>query len=483
MSRSVIAERDFVSADQEQFAALSGDRNPMHMDAVATRRTMAGFLIVHGIHTLLWSLDSLFRNLPDLASVASINVRFDKMIYVGDRVQAVLTDRDERRLRLEVVVEGTTAIRIGVVFGDPAASNDTISNEPLLQPKESLVLTFEQMIDCHGRVSFSSALGGDAGRMFPAAAGALGTQRVEWLVCSSFLVGMVCPGLHSIYSSLNLTTTQQIEDNRDALYFRVAHSDSRFRLVRLAVSGGGWTGSLDTLVRPDPTTQADLSRIATNVAPGEFRDANALVIGGSRGLGEVISKILVAGGAHVTLTYSVGEVDARRVQAEITAGGGRCDVMHYDAVMNAQEQLSHLQTIPNQVYYLATPPIFRRKGAVFIEQRFRDFLAFYVTGFYDLCRELRSKAGKDISIFYPSSVSVDTRPANMTEYTMAKAAGEILCADMQSFESPGPILVQRLPRLPTDQTATLSRVDAADPINVMLAIVREVHANMHTRNS
>ena len=34
-----IARRRFTMADQEAFAALSGDRNPMHLDPVYARRT------------------------------------------------------------------------------------------------------------------------------------------------------------------------------------------------------------------------------------------------------------------------------------------------------------------------------------------------------------------------------------------------------------------------------------------------------------
>jgi len=261
------------------------------------------------------------------------------------------------------------------------------------------------------------------------------------------------------------------------LHFRVVQSDPRFRMVKLAVSGGGWIGSLDAHARPEPTAQADLPRIATRVMPGEFNNVSALVVGGSRGLGELIGKIVAVGGGHVTLTYSVGEADARRVQAEITAYGGRCDVVHYDIRMDAREQMSHLCSCPTQVYYLPTPVIFQRRSAVFSQNRFQEFLTFYVTAFYDFCREVRSKFEKKIAIFYPSSVYIDARPHGMTEYAMAKAAGEVLCADMQSSESLGRILVRRLPRLPTDQTASLLNIETADPIDVMLPIVREMYAN------
>lgn len=109
---------------------------------------------------------------------------------------------------------------------------------------------------------------------------------------------------------------------------------------------------------------------------------------------------------------------------------------------------------------------------------FQEFLAFYVVGFYELCKELVRRFGGGLSIFYPSSVFVDTRPQNMTEYAMAKACGEVLCADMQGFEKLGGILVRRLPRLLTDQTATIIGSQFADPVDVMIPIVRELHLGL-----
>jgi acyl dehydratase len=478
MSLHVIAERDFVSADQERFAAICGDRNPIHMDAVAARRTLVGFPVVHGIHVLLWSLECLFRYLPDRPPVASIQVSFEKVIYVGDHVQAVLAQHDIQRLRVEVLVEGIRAVRVELALGegDPRPSSDLRSSEPLLRPTEPLVLTFEQMINCHGRILFFSVQNA-VYRMFPAAADALGVHRVAGLARSSFLVGMVCPGLHSIYRGLTLVTTPLSQGDHDALHFRVVDSDSRFRLLKLAVSGGGWMGTLAAHARPEPTAQTDLPSIATRIMPGEFENVTALVVGGSRGLGELIAKVVAVGGGHVTLTYSVGEADARRVQAEIMAYGGHCDIAHYDVRMNAREQLSQLRCFPTQAYYMPTPVIYRRETTTFSPQRFHEFLTFYVTAFYEFCQELWSKYGKDITIFYPSSVYIDARPHGMTEYTMAKAAGEVLCADIQSFERPGRIVVRRLPRLPTDQTASLLKSGTADPISVILPVVREVYAN------
>lgn len=475
----LIDTREFRDRDQEWFAAVSGDCNPMHMDAVAARRTIAHFPVVHGIHAVIWALDALFQiYLREVGQAqVQVKVRFVAPILVGDEVRAILIQKSEQALRLNVMVEETTAIQVSITRGGQRpVTEDTIESGLTVMPTAPLALPFCQMISAGGAIPFATDPD-EIAKRFPAAARVLDARRLVALACSSFLVGMICPGLHSIYRGLELVTTGLNGNAKDKLRFGVVDSDERFRLVRLAVSGGGWAGLIEAHARPEPVTQAGLGSLATKVTPGEFSDVSALIVGGSRGLGEVAAKILAAGGAHTTVSYSVGEADARRVQGEITAFGSRCDVLHYDVRSSAPPQLNRLATDPSQVYFMATPAISRHRQMGFMESLLREFLAFYVVGFYDLCKELTQRYGRDLSIFYPSSVFVHNRPQNMMEYAMAKACGEVLCADMQRVEKLGRILVRRLPRLLTDQTAAIIGPPSTDPVDVMLPIVRELHAD------
>ncbi|WP_178130983.1 MaoC/PaaZ C-terminal domain-containing protein [Reyranella sp. CPCC 100927] len=475
MAAPLIADKSFTVVDQERFAAASGDRNPIHMDVVAARRTLAGQPVVHGIHALLWSLDGLYQQVPDLPAVASISVRFEKMIYLGVRTSAVLVDRSRDGIRLDVLSEGRTAVTVRLVFGHPVPSPETCDRGEAFQPREPISLTFDDMVDYQGCAPFFSPAEAVV-RLFPYAARALGGERIAGLACSSFIVGMICPGRHSMYRSLKFATTSPANADGNRLHFSVTHADPRFRLVRLAITGAGWHGSLDAHALPPPTSQPTMDEIATKVVGDEFRGTSALVIGGTRGLGELIGKILAVGGADLTLTYSVGEADAHGVQAQIAGHGGRCEIMRYDVRAAADGQLQSLERMPDQIYYMATPQIFRQSRSLFQQKYLDEFLAFYVSGFYDLHAALRQKYGTDFSMFYPSSIYVDTRPRDMTEYAMAKAAGELLCADMQAFERSGRIVMRRLPRLPTDQTASLVEERMADPIDLMVAIIREIQA-------
>jgi hypothetical protein len=76
-----------------------------------------------------------------------------------------------------------------------------------------------------------------------------------------------------------------------------------------------------------------------------------------------------------------------------------------------------------------------------------------------------------IHIFYPSSIAVTERPQNLTNYAMAKAAGEVLCADLAKANRQIRLMAPRLPRILSDQTATVPPVPAEDALSVMLPLL------------
>ncbi len=191
--------------------------------------------------------------------------------------------------------------------------------------------------------------------------------------------------------------------------------------------------------------------------------------------GEVTAKVIAAGGGHPFITYNVGKDDAESVVAQVKGYGARCDAFQYDVRLPASPQLAQLPIGSWYLYYYATTPIFRRKTKDFDPALFDEFLDYYVRGFYEICTALASTSQHQISAFYPSSISVYDRPSDMTEYAMAKASGEILCFDL-SRTSEFRIVSHRLPRLLTDQTATVTPVEMPDSVDVLLPLIRRVQA-------
>lgn len=96
----------------------------------------------------------------------------------------------------------------------------------------------------------------------------------------------------------------------------------------------------------------------------------------------------------------------------------------------------------------------------------------------DFCtwQALRARCD-DVSLFYPSSVFVTERPRGMVEYAMAKAAGETLCGEINLAWAPLHVTIDRLPRLPTDQTASVVGTKLASPVGSLLPVVRKVQSS------
>jgi NAD(P)-dependent dehydrogenase (short-subunit alcohol dehydrogenase family) len=467
-----LGRNTFSPADQQRFAALSGDANPMHMDPLAARRTQAGAPVVHGIHVMLRGFDLLARSQPDLPPIARLKTSFNKLIYVGDSVDYQLVQLSEKTATVDAAVDGNPLTRIIFTFGPPAEAPALFAADaPAEMQAAPADLSLSDMAGRQGRIAVP-ATAADITAAFPAAAKAWSAPRLLACLATTTLVGMVCPGLHSIYGNFTLHAVHA--DAAEPLAWRVMLADARVRLVRLAVQGGGVAGTVDSFVRMPPTAQAAMADLAGLVGAQEFAGSLALVAGGSRGLGELTAKFLAAGGARVIITYAAGRADAETLAAAITAWGGDCTALPYDARQPAAPQLTALPAPPTHLYYFATPPIFRRKSGLFDAARHAELQQFYVTGFHDLFMALHAAAPAGLAAFYPSSVAVADRPADMTEYAMAKAAGEILAADLTAHLPRARIVTARLPRLPTDQTATVVQADTADPIAVMLPIIRAV---------
>ena len=299
----------------------------------------------------------------------------------------------------------------------------------------------------------------------PRVAAALPPMQVAVLLAATRLVGMECPGLHSVFSGFALDF-DAAAPAAPALSYAVSRYDPRFRFLEMAVEGGGARGAIRALVRARPVAQPSLPELAALVPPGCFAGRRALVVGGSRGLGETCAKLLAAGGAEVALTYARGAADAARVAAEIAAAGGSARALPLEVGAVPPDWAGGLDGwAPDEIFYFATPRIRPTQDRRFSAEAYAAFHAVYVDGFLKVFSLLNR--GQLTGVFYPSSVYVEERPARFSEYVAAKAAGEGVCAALAALNPGIRFTVPRLPRLASDQTS--EREPAAAP--ALLAVL------------
>jgi NAD(P)-dependent dehydrogenase (short-subunit alcohol dehydrogenase family) len=224
--------------------------------------------------------------------------------------------------------------------------------------------------------------------------------------------------------------------------------------------------------RPPPSEQASLPQVQALVRPDEFCGQRVLVVGGSRGLGEVVTKVLVAGGAEVAFTFARGRDEAAALQAALGGAGRRIQSLQLDVLEQDQSAIraSCAAGDYTHVYYFATPHIGKRPRGTWHQQTFNLLCAYYLDGFARLAElpELQR------AVFcFPSTVYLEQAEAGFAEYCAAKAAGESLCRTLQ-LERGLRILVPRLERMRTDQTASVSGTSGADPLVSLVPVVRQV---------
>src|SRR6266853_6571153 len=479
MSGVTLASRAFNQDDQIFFARLSGDFNPIQMDPLAARRTQAGAPVVHGIHAVLWALDKLAENGMVTGEVRGVKVQFTKFIYVASTVMLNLRHRDEKSIKAELVVGGLATTILTLSFGTskqtceialPGVSERVVEREP------AILIDLKEAAAQSGWLDVNRALTRIEGQ-FPHADSAIGARRVAAIAILSTLTGMVCPGMYSLFAAFAIDLVEN-SNHKDAVGFSVSETDERFRMIRMNVSGAGMRGSVQAFLRWPPIGQASLDEVSKVVAPAEFAGSTALIVGGSRGLGALTAKVIAAGGGKVIVTFATGRKDAEKLAEEICSHASQdaCRIIPYDARRGAADQLTNLACDPSHLYYFATTPIARQKEELFVSTLFDEFIQVYVKGFHDCCRVLGERTARPLTAFYPSSVFVEDCPTGMAEYSMAKIAGENLCNSMNRSAGRVRVIVARLPRLRTDQTATVPSVESSDPLEVMLPIIREVQS-------
>jgi acyl dehydratase len=466
----VILAHQFTHKEQLRFAALSGDANPLHIDPLEARRTLMGAPVVHGMRLAFLALQALSQAICRSVAIASIRCRFPSPVLVGDKFELRLEHLDERGSQLEGYVETDLAFELSIEFAKPTSDDEPL---PSLQPVPLQDLSFDELTGTAG--SLPVGIDAELARsLFPSLIVGLGLPLIAELLALTRLVGMRCPGRNSLFSQLDVNIRKVYGVGE--LQFRVTAVDERFKRINIQVDGARLTGKLIVFFRPPPQPQPTMAELAKRLRCNEFSNGVALVVGGSRGLGEITAKLLAAGSARVILSYHRGEQDAMRVAAEINGFGGHCEYVGLD-ISDSESVVRKIfasAAAPRTIYYFATPHIFARRRSFFSSSLLQKFVDFYVIGFSRLIEAASSESKPKLRVFCPSTVAIDENLRELAEYSIAKQMAEELCAFYNRFSTNVHCVVERLPRLNTDQTATLVELPHEDSVRVMLSIVRRV---------
>jgi hypothetical protein len=468
----MMTQHEFTSDDQIAFAKLSGDYNPLHLDPTLARRLLFGQQVVHGLHALLWSADHYLKARTQRLELQTVKADFQAGIGVGRTVNCIYLARSEHQVEIQLEADTKPAAWIQIAWCPLRQHRaDTLPGTPQ-EPQKCRERSLDETAAAQGSIPLYFD-GKFAARLFPNLMRVLPPMQLAALLATTRLVGMECPGLHSIYSGLNLAFPSARNGDQN-LNYHVAVCNKPLALLSIEVEAPGMKGRLKAFFRPKPQKQAAFAEVCREVQSEEFSKQRALIVGGSRGLGEVTAKLLAAGGAAVIITYYRGREDAQRIVEEMVSHGANAEYLRLNVLEASQGLLSKVvnRSKPLYLYYFATPFIFGATKGNFSSQRFKTFSEYYVTGFHRTVQTLAAPSTGLQKIFYPSSVAIEEIPLDMGEYAAAKMAGETLCDFLQKVNPTITIHKPRLPRIATDQTVSLLPVHNQDPVSVLLTNLR-----------
>jgi hypothetical protein len=455
----LLTSRSFKLLDQNFFAKFSGDFNPIHVNPNIARRTISGQCVVHGIHGLMWALESLLSK-TNIAPSA-INVKFLKPIFLDEEVNC---SYDPSNNKLEIKKESITLFEIRLKYDSIVdfsifnLSSNVVLNSPIERGIYELINLPIQ--DFFYRGDFNLAY-----LLFPNIIKYYGLESCCEIATISEIVGMQAPGLHSFL----LATRINFQRNEFESNFSIEHVDERFNLIKISINATSLNCKVDAFLRQKPIQGASLISMQRMVDDSEFSNVRALIIGGSRGLGESVAKLIALGGGESLITYSSGYDECLKLSKDISEIGKKCSI----AKIKIPDDLHLLQKLGtfNQIYYFPTPKIFGKRNAQYDKILYDTFYEIYVVSFKRLVINFSNSLTK-ISIFYPSSTAVSNPLPELSEYIDAKMAGEKFC---KKFDNKNiSIIVSRIPRTKTDQTLSLIETKSENPEDVMLPLVREM---------
>jgi NAD(P)-dependent dehydrogenase (short-subunit alcohol dehydrogenase family) len=459
--------RSFTNADQDWFARVSGDSNPLHMNAAFASRTFPGAPVVHGVHALLWALDQCCAVDPS-TRIGGVQVYFIKPILLGDQVTV---SSDGKTIRLLVRNE---TMMVAALTEPYSQTPMPIFGGPTWQSGSTpLDHTGEDLAGTGGEIELTATVD-ELSAAFPHLTRATEPNFAVGLSAISTLVGMACPGLHSVLSEISATSAVT---GRRTLAFGVVRHDRRLSRVEMAVEGPGLRGTVAAFTDEIDSPPVDDAAIRALAPPAAFNGQTPLVIGATSGLGATTARLLAAGGARPVLGYR--DPALSRATLETVRQFGDCELVPFDATAPA-EGLRTLATMGwqgGEVYYFASPRIFRRRIEPYQAEDLSDFLSVFVNGFYETVRGLLEiRAGEPLTVFYPSTAALDEPTSDLFEYRTAKLVGEELCKRLLERYQHLTIISARLPRIKTRQTRTSIKARAEMPETVMASFVRQVQA-------
>ena len=297
---------------QEKFAKASLDFNKIHVDNSFAEKSYYGEIIVHGMHVLLWVIEKL--NITRKFSLKTLSVKYVYPIYLNKEVFYKIVSKKRNTFILEVFSVNSLCLIIDIKLSFQIV-------DPLMLRINDVVcenIVFKKNIDGdytkvgEGKLYYNKKI---VKELFPKISRYFNQIQLATLISIPRVFAMeftshpiLCSELSINFSALNARA--------NAFTYKVSSFDKRFSCAQVNLKSACFDGILKLFLLPLQIKKESYKNIC-KVDKLDFSKQHVLVIGGSRGLGALCVKILVASGANVKFTWHNSATCAKSIMQEI----------------------------------------------------------------------------------------------------------------------------------------------------------------------
>lgn len=458
---------------QLNFIKISADKNPIHLIEKNLSKLNLEGTVVHGMNVVLKSLDMLTKEkIIKPSQIYQIKCKFAKMIFLDEVIKINFNFENKKKIFISIYSKGVLCIILELFFNNKLLTDENIKLKNKIinsLPKNNSLKHKKKLIKIN-HVPLIKQIS----KSYPYLSKNLNYKIISSLIMMSTSVGMYWPGKNSLFVGFNIFLKKI---KKKDINLKILKTDNRTGYSIINYKSYNCIGKIFTFFTQERAQQPSLTYLSKRIPKRALIKHKALIIGGSRGLGELTAKIIATSGGNVTITYNNNQMLAKNLLKIFNKRKLRLRIKKFKINKNGNFNNKTLKNCNyNCLYYFATPLIYRQKNIKFDKKIFRDFNNIYSKALIKIIKSLKIK---NLIIFYPSTVYNFRKNKNFSEYIHAKRDGVNKLKNMERKFKIVPV-IKKLPPFKTDQNNTIFSQNISHGTNEIFKICIEIERKIYT---